>query len=53
MDVQLENSFLLRALQNALAQRRAADFRKERDDVDSHLRKKRPMPNAQRPISKL
>src|SRR4029077_6871723 len=45
MNVKGDDSFFLGALQDALAQRRAADFRKECDDLDSHLREKRPTPN--------
>ena len=36
MNAQTDNSLLLRAFHDALAQRRATDFRKKRDDVDLH-----------------
>src|SRR5205823_2856167 len=36
MDAKVDNSIFLRAFHHALAQRRATDFRKERDDIDLH-----------------
>src|SRR5262245_20068816 len=39
MNVQFDDPLLMRPLHNAFAQRSAADFRKQRDDVDSHCRK--------------
>src|SRR5437870_12638403 len=36
MNVKLEDSLFLCAFHHALAQGRAADFRKQRDDVDPH-----------------
>ena len=48
MNVELHDSLFLRAFHDALAQWRAADFRKQRDDVDLHLKE---TSNAQRPTS--
>src|SRR5215469_11334883 len=39
MDVQIDDSVLLGPLHDALAQRSPADFRKQRDNVDSHRKK--------------
>ena len=36
MNVQVDDSVLLRAFHDAFAQRAATDFRKQRDDIDSH-----------------
>jgi hypothetical protein len=37
VDVQIDDSVLLRPFHDAFAQGSAADFRKQRDNVDSHL----------------
>src|SRR5438046_3503027 len=48
VNVQFDNSVLLRPFHDAFAQRSAADFRKQRDNVDSHLGK---TSNAERQTS--
>jgi hypothetical protein len=49
MNMQIDNVVLLRPLHDAFAQRSAADFRKQRDNIDSHLTKE--TSNAERPTS--
>jgi hypothetical protein len=36
MNVQIDDAVFLRAFHDALAQRSATDFRKQRDNIDSH-----------------
>jgi hypothetical protein len=53
-NVQLDDSLLLCAFHDTLAQRRAADFRKQGNDIDPHSEEnvERPTPNVQRRIGR-
>jgi hypothetical protein len=46
MNVQIDDVVFLRTLHHAFAQRSAADFRKQRDNIDSHGRGGSPEPSV-------